>query len=152
MSADGVMADPAKVRAITEMQQPSNVSDVRRVLCMANQLGKFSAKLSTTTQPLCDLRMKENLWRQQRAFDAVETDLSSTPVLALYDPYRTTTVSADASSFGLGAVLLQSDDGEMRLVTYASRAMTPKEQATTWALERFTDYLYGMQFHVETDH
>ena len=40
--------------------------------------------------------------------------------------------------------------------------MTPTEQrysqiemealATTWALDRFTDYLYSMQFHVETDH
>ena len=40
--------------------------------------------------------------------------------------------------------------------------MTPTEQrysqiekealATTWSLERFTDYLYGMSFHVETDH
>ena len=40
--------------------------------------------------------------------------------------------------------------------------MTPTEQrysqiekealATTWSLERFNDYLYGMSFHVETDH
>ena len=40
--------------------------------------------------------------------------------------------------------------------------MTPTEQrysqieeealATTWSLERFTDYPYGMSFHVETDH
>ena len=62
VSADGVMADLAKVRAITEMQQPRNVSDVRRFLGMANQLGKCSANLSTTTQTLRDLLMKENLW------------------------------------------------------------------------------------------
>ena len=40
--------------------------------------------------------------------------------------------------------------------------MTPTKQrytqiekealATTWSLERFTDYLYGMSFHVVTDH
>ena len=50
----------------------------------------------------------------------------------------------------------------MRPVAYASRAMTATEQrcskiekealATTWSLERFLDYLYGMQFHIETDH
>ena len=48
---------------------------------MANQLGKCPANLSTTIQPLRDLLMKENLWtwgeRQQQAFDAVKTDLSS---------------------------------------------------------------------------
>ena len=72
-------------------------------------------------------------------------------------------MSADASSFGLGAVLLQQqDDGERRPVAYASRSMTPTEQryaqiekealAITWACDRFADYLIGLKFHVETDH
>ena len=72
-------------------------------------------------------------------------------------------MSADASSFGLGAVLLQQqDDGEKRPVAYASRSMTPTEQryaqiekealAITWACDRFVDYLIGLKFHVETDH
>ena len=88
-------------------------------------------------------------------------ELSHTPVLALHDPNRETTVSADASLFGLGAVLLQRQEA-MRPVAYVSRAMTATEErysqtekealAKTWSLERFSDYLYGMQFHVETDH
>ena len=92
----------------------------------------------------------------------MKDELSKTPVLALYDPNRETTVSADASSCGLGAVLRQSTNGSLRPVAYASRAMTQTEQryspiekealATTWSLERFNDYLYGMSFHVETDH
>ena len=71
-------------------------------------------------------------------------------MLALYDPTRETTVSADAASYGLGAVLRQMTNGTLRPVAYASRAMTPTEQrypqieealATTWSLERFTYYL-----------
>ena len=133
---------------------------------MANQLGKFIPNLSTVTQPLRDLLQKKNQWTwgpsQQRAFDLVKDELSKTPVLALYDQNRETTVSADASSYGLGAVLRQRTNGTLHPVAYASRAMTPTEQrysqiekealATTLSLERFNDYLYGMSFHVETDH
>ena len=37
-------------------------------------------------------------------------------------------ISADASSFGLGAVLLQKVKGQWKPVAYASRAMTETEQ------------------------
>ena len=166
VSADGIRADPSKVRAIKQMQQPKDVGDIGRFLGLANKLGKFIPNLSRVTQPLRDLLQKKNQWTwgpsQQRAFDLVKDELSKTPVLALYDPNRETTVSADASSYGLGAVLRQGTDGTLHPVAYASRAMTPTEQrysqiekealATTLSSERFTDYLYGMSFHVETDH
>ena len=75
VSVDGIRADPSKVRAIKQMQQPKDVSDIRRFLGMANQLGKFILNLSTVTQPLRDLLQKKNQWTcgpsQQRAFDLV---------------------------------------------------------------------------------
>ena len=84
-------------------------------------------------------------------------------MLALFDPSLNTVVSSDASSFGLGAVLLQIQiDGFRRPVAYISCAMTNTEQryaqiekeplALTWACEQFSDYLIGMVFHCETDH
>ena len=91
------MADPAKVRAIKEMSQLTYVGHIRRCLGMANQLGKFSSTLSTFTQPLRDLLHKGNRWvwghSQRAAFDAVKEELSKSPVLALYDPTRPTSVS-----------------------------------------------------------
>ena len=62
VSADGIRADPSKVRAIKQMQKPKDVSDIRRFLGMANQLGKFIPNLSTVTQPLRDLLQKKNQW------------------------------------------------------------------------------------------
>ena len=163
----GVRPDPDKVSAIANFKTPTCVGDIRRLLGMTNQLGKFSPNLANTTKPLRDLLAKDSEWcwdeAQRCAFDDVRREISRSPVLALFDPCRPTTVSADASSFGLGAVLLQEqDNGEQRPVAYASRSMSPTEQryaqiekealAITWACDRFADYLVGLEFHVETDH
>ena len=76
VTADGIEADPAKVRAIKEISQPTDVGHIRRFLGMANQLGKFSSTLSTVTRPLRDLLQKGNQWvwgpSQRAAFDAVK--------------------------------------------------------------------------------
>ena len=89
--------------------------------------------------------------------------MASEQVLALYDSEKKTTVSADASSFGLGAVLMQKQpSGDLRPVAYACRSMTETEcryaqiekeaLAVTWALGRWADFLIGMKFKVQKDH
>ena len=166
ISDKGVLSDPEKTEAIRQMEAPTNVSEVRRFLGMVNQLGKFIPHLADKTRPLRELLVKKNSWNwniaQQTAFDKLKDELISTPVLAHYDPAKATTVSADASSYGIGAVLRQEHNGEMKPVAYASRSMTSTEQryaqiekealATTWACEKFSDYLVGKDFEIETDH
>ena len=72
-------------------------------------------------------------------------------------------MSADASAYGLGAVIRQKqDNGEWKPIAYASRSLTSAEAryaqiekealSITWACDRFRDYLLGMTFHRETDH
>ena len=134
---------------------------------MVNQLSKFSPNVAEKTQPLRDLLSKRNMWiwgeAQKKAFQEVKEALSTRPLLAFFDPVRETIVSADASSFGLGAVFLQKQlKGELCPTAYVYRAMTPTEKryaqiekealALTWACERFSDYLIGLQFHLQTDH
>ncbi|UYV81689.1 K02A2.6-like, partial [Cordylochernes scorpioides] len=163
----GVLPDPNKVKAIREFPSPSSISEVRRFLGMVNFTGKFIPDLSTILYPLNQLLVKRNDCRwdsaQEEAFEKVKKLLSTSPALTLFDPNLPTTVSADASSYGLGAVLLQkSEDGYQKAVAYASRTMSETEKrwaqiekeslAIVWACERFQDYLMGNTFSIETDH
>lgn len=163
---NGVRADPAKTSALQQMQAPQNVTELRRFLGMANQLGKFSPQLAAITQPLRELLSKNRQWTwgssQERAFNQVKEELSKPTVLALYNPQTETKVSADASSHGLGAVLLQKTQQDWQPVAYASRSLTETERryaqiekealAITWACEKFAMYILGKRFEIETDH
>ena len=84
--------------------------------------------------------------------------LISSSVLALFNPDLETVVSGH----GIGAVLLQKQPGGVtKPVAFVSRSMTSTEMryaqieealAFTWACERLSDYLIGLNFHIQTDH
>ena len=72
-------------------------------------------------------------------------------------------MSADASSFGLGVVLLQcKGDSGWKPVAYASRFLSETKRcytqiekealAVTWSCEKLSDYILGSKFEIETDH
>ena len=148
----GIRPDPEKIQAIQSVRPPNNVGDVRRFLGMVNHLSKFSPNLAEKSKPLRELLVKQNDWvwgdPQIQAFQDIQQALTSSPVLSLFDPNRETVVSADASSHGLGAVLLHKQpDGEKRYAQIEKEAL-----AFTWGCERFSDYLLGLTFHIQTDH
>ena len=92
---------------------------------MANQLGRYTQSLAEDSTPLRSLLVKN---AQEEAVRKVKETLCSPEVLALYDAGKETIVTADASSHGLGATLLQvQEDGTRRPVTYASRSLTETE-------------------------
>ena len=113
-----------------------------------------------------ELLSKRNTWvwdsPQQQAFEKVKAELIKPTTLALYNPMSETKVSADASSYGLGAVLLKKHDKHWKPVAYASRSMSQTEcryaqiekeaLALAWACDKFAMYLLGKRFHIETDH
>ena len=99
---------------------------------MANQLGKFSHKLSELSQPMRDLLCANTDWcwgnAQERAFRAVKAELSKSVELVVYNPEKDTVIQEDACRHGIGAMLSQvQSDGTLRMVCAASRSLTETE-------------------------
>jgi hypothetical protein len=93
-----------------------------------------------------------------RAFDILKCQISTETTLSYYDRSKAVVLQVDASSKGLGAVLLQ----ENKPIAFASKALTPAESryanierellAVVYGCEKFHTYFYGRQFVVESDH
>ena len=129
ISKNGVNADPEKTSAVRNMEAPRSVSDLRRFLGMVNQLGKFSPRILELTQPMRELLSHKRAWLwQEEAFNKVKEEISQPTTLALYNPDAELKISADASSFGLGAVLFQHEEDSWKPVAYASRSMSETER------------------------
>ena len=161
---EGIRPDPDKVKAIVSIHPPTSITEVCVFLGMVNQLSKFSPRLAEMSEPLRSLLSSKNTWgwlaAQQKAFEDLKAELQSQRVLALY---QETIVAADASSYGLGSVLLQQQsDKDWKPVLFASRTLSSTEQryaqvekealGVTWECERFKHFLLGKKFHIHTDH
>ena len=166
ISSEGISPDPAKISAINNLKEPTNLSEIKSFLGMINYCNRFIPDFSTVTAPIRQLTKKnaEFKWDkpQQEAFSTLKALLTDAPVLAFYDPNAETNILVDASPYGLGAILTQKQQGEFKPIAYGSRALTETESrysqterealAVIWACQHFHYYVYDSSFTVTTDH
>ena len=158
----GVKPDPEKVIAIQSMDPPKDKKELHTFLGMVNYLAPFMPNLASHTLPLREL-LRDNVnyqWSPShtRAFETLKCQISTETTLAYYDRSKPVILQVDASSKGLGAVLLQ----EGKPIAFASKALTAAESryanierellAVVYGCEKFHTYLYGRHFVVESDH
>lgn len=96
------------------------------------------------------------------AFKTIIEKLITAPIWGFTGPKLPYTLHPDASITGLGAALYQEQEGQLRVIAYASRSLSRSEShypaykleflALKWAVtEKFSDYLYASQFTIITD-
>ena len=169
LSADGVEADPEKIRAVKDFPSPTDVHTVRSFLGLANQLGHFLPDLAMATIKIRAL-LKKNIvfqWlpEHEEEFNFVKQLLTSPLVVHFFDPSLPTSLLTDASKLhGLGYALVQhGSDNKLRLIQAGSRSLAPAEKnyapieseclAAVWAMSKCKYFLYGCQeFKLITDH
>ena len=166
LSAQGIGPSQAKVEAVTEARQPESAAEVRSFLGLVNFCARFIPDLATVSEPLRRLTRKDVhfSWgkEQEVAFNELKKRLAKTETLGYFDSAAKTRVITDASPVGLGAILVQEQNGEERVICYASRSLTDVEKCYSqtekealgivWACERLHMYLYGTDLEILTDH
>ena len=166
ISAKGLQPTDDKIQAIRRAPVPADVSQLKSFLGLVNYYCKFLPNLSNTLAPLYRLLQKKVKWNwgpeQQKAFQAAKGSLTSDSLLVHFDPAKKLILAADASPYGLGAVLSHRlSDGTDKPIAFASRTLAAAEKkysqiekeglAIIFGVKRFHQYLFGRPF-IMSDH
>jgi len=143
VSGDGYRMDPGCVQAIEKLREvtPRTVGEVRQLAGILSYYRRYIKNFAKTARPIYDLLTTTGKdgkpppktpihWEreQQLALKELVKHLSNPPIMAYPEFAKAFTLHTDASKDGLGAVLYQSQNGVMRVIAYASRALSPTER------------------------
>ena len=132
LSASGIGPADVKVTAVVKAREPKNAAEERSILGLVDFTVRFMPDLSTVSAPLRQLTKNGEPFvrdqEEQKSFDELKKRLASAETLGYFDKNAHTKVIADASPVGLGAVLVQPQGEERRVISYASRSLSDTEQ------------------------
>ncbi len=164
---DGIHTTPDKVKAVQNFPVPTSVNNVRSFLGLTGYYRAFIKDFATIAFPLTRL-LKKNVpfqWNdaQQRSFEFLKAALTHAPILAFPDYNLPFIICNDASTKGIGAVLMQQvDPRKPHVIAYANRTLNVAEShysiahmemlAVAWSLRHFRDIICGNDITVYTDH
>jgi hypothetical protein len=128
VSPEGITVDPGKVKEVLEWKPPTTVPEVRSFLGLAGYYRRFILNFSKIIKPISELLKKGNkyVWSKacDEAFKHLKKLLTTSPVLAQPNTTKSFDVYYDASSTGLGGVLMH----EGRVILYSSRQLRRHEE------------------------
>ena len=124
VTADGIQMQAGKVKSICEYPARSNIKGVRQFLGMVGYCQPFIQNFARLAKPLPDLTTKDVVFKwevtDQQVFDTLKRKLLENPILVYPCFSKEFYIACDASSTGLGAVLLQKGKMRMRAIFFAS--------------------------------
>ena len=171
-----IKPDPENIRGLAETREPSTAEEAFRFVKAAEYYRKFIPKFSTIAASLHSysptaLQQQQNNNKKSKfelseeaktAFHELKRILTTDLILNLPDDSLPFKLQTDASTEGIGAVLLQVTQNGDRPLAYMSKKLTKTQ--TKWptieqecyaiiqAIEKWDKYLRGQEFTIETDH
>ena len=149
------------IRAILDWSMPKNMIELMSFFELCSYYRRFVWGFSQLGALLTDLtKHGAFIWteKSQEAFDHMKEVMGTCPVLALPDSTLPFVLECDASSEGIGAILMQG----RHPIVFKSRKLSQPERlysiydkemlAIMHALTKFRQYLVGSKFMVKTDH
>ena len=169
ISRSGMSSDPEKVSKVRNWPEPRTKKELSSFLGLCSYFKKYVKDFAVIASPLFDLTRKDVpfQWssRADEAFVKLKKALSDAPVVAFPrfgERAGEFVLDCDASNEGIGAVLLQEQDGEQRVISFSSHRLsraqrnystTKKELlACVTFVQEFSHYLKGKRFFLRTDH
>ncbi len=140
---NGIMALWAKVVAILEMPNPTNVHTLRSFIRLCNYYKIYVQDFSIIAHPLYTLLNKDVAWtwdeEVQEAFNTLKEKLSKFPILRRPNFNKVFIPHTDWSALGISAIIGQLDEARNML-----SPMHPK--ATTLHRRGSVLWLYGLSY------
>jgi len=166
VSGEGVRPDPNNVAKVLQWKEPENAKEVKQFLGMCSYYRRFIKDFSKTAKPLFDLTKDESnlIWTEdcQIAFNRLKGALTGPQIMATPIDGGNYVLDTDASDSAIGAVLSQIQNGQEKVISYASRTMSKSEKnycvtdkellSVRYFVEYFHHYLMGRKFIIRSDH
>jgi hypothetical protein len=162
---NSVKADPRLIEKIKNFDIPTNILNVMAWNGLSGYYRSMIKNYAEINRPISDLLKNHNnnlkkkvIFTQEciDAFNKIKNIMISEPFLIIADPAKEFRLCVDTSGYATGAVLEQlGEDKKYHPVGYASRKLSPREQAESasvreligfvYALKHYKFYLYGQK-------
>jgi hypothetical protein len=168
---NGIKKLPTYVEAISAFPMPNTVKEMQSFLGVINFQRKFIPGCSEISKPLSNVTggapHSKIKWSPEmiRSFETLK-DRATSDVELSYPDYSVNATRlelyVDASNLGAGACLVQQQDGNDRVIAYASMSFSDSQRnysvldrelaALRWGVKSFRGFLFGVPFVLFTDH
>ena len=165
----GIRTDPNKISKIKEWPIPKNAKELKTFISLCGYYRKFVSNFAEIVRPLellCNekARTKPLNWEDKHAisWNKLKELLCNAPILSFPQSHGVYILDTDASQKSVGAVLSQIQNGQEKVISYASHALSKHELeycvtrrellAVYKYVKYFQHYLLGKKFIIRTDH
>ena len=125
VSQRGIEANPNKIQAIFNMEQPKNVKEVQSLTGQVAELNRFVSRAIAKCLTFFKVLRKSFEWTKecQWAFEDLKLYLTSTPLLSLSKPREELYLYLVVSPHAVSSALVREEGKVQRPVYYTSKVL-----------------------------